>query len=151
MRGSTFLATLQMLGVVPSLSRPSVSNDNPYSESLFRTLKFSASFPRKPFESLEAARKRVRLFVAWYNKEHKHSGINFVSPEDRHRGKDEMILAKKDALYKQAKVRHPERWSGETRWEYQSEVLLNPDKEDIVETAVVVKKLRRIYDIGQIL
>jgi len=141
MRGSTFLATLQMLGVVPSFSRPSVSDDNPYSESLFRTLKFSSSFPRKPFESLEAARKWVRLFVSWYNKEHKHSGINFVSPEDRHSGKDKMILAKRDALYKQAKANHPERWSGETRnWEYQSEVLLNPDKEDIVEVAVAKKE-----------
>lgn len=141
MKGSTFLATLQMLGVVPSFSRPGVSDDNPYSESLFRTLKYSHDFPRKPFESLEVAREWVKHFVAWYNDEHKHSGINFVSPSDRHTGKDKEILKKRDFVYKQAKAKFPERWSKETRnWEYKSEVLLNPDKEIIMEGAVVKKE-----------
>ncbi|GEM_PF-1891596 len=63
-------ATLQQLGVVPSFSRPSVSNDNPYSESLFRTLKYTPAWPGKPFESLEAARAWVQEFVTWYNGVH---------------------------------------------------------------------------------
>ena len=57
------LATLQKLGVVPSFSRPSVSDDNPYSESLFRTLKYTPAYPGKPFESIEAARQWVHGFV----------------------------------------------------------------------------------------
>jgi hypothetical protein len=80
MRGSTMLATLQHLGVVASFSRPSVSDDNPYIESLFRTLKYGPEYPHKPFESVEQARTWVTGFVAWYNAEHRHSGIRFVTP-----------------------------------------------------------------------
>jgi transposase InsO family protein len=80
MKGATMLATLQRLGVVPSFSRPSVSNDNSYSESLFGTMKYTPAFPSKPFESLTAARDWVHGFVHWYNEEHRHSGIQFVAP-----------------------------------------------------------------------
>ncbi len=79
MKGATMLATLQELGVVPSFSRPSVSNDNPYSESLFRTLKYRPEYPEKPFSDLATARDWVNFFVGWYNKEHLHSAIKFVT------------------------------------------------------------------------
>jgi putative transposase len=86
MKGATLLATLQRLGVVPSFSRPSVSNDNPYSEALFKTCKYHPGFPEKPFENLEKAREWVAGFVGWYNEEHRHSGIRFVTPGERHPG-----------------------------------------------------------------
>lgn len=130
MKGATMLATLQQLGVVPSFSRPSVSDDNPYSESLFRTLKYRPSYPGKPFESIKAAREWVQGFVQWYNNEHRHCGIRYVTPGERHRGEDQLVLAQRDALYKAARQRHPERWSKETRnWNPVEEVWLNPPKE----------------------
>ena len=99
MKGSTMLATLQHLGIVASFSRPQVSDDNPYSEALFRTLKYRPGYPRKPFESLAAARAWVAGFVAWYNTEHLHSGIGFVTPEDRHQGRDLAILEHRRKVY----------------------------------------------------
>ena len=129
MKGATLLATLQDLGVIPSFSRPSVSNDNPYSESLFRTLKYRPEYPGRSFISLLAARNWVQGFVRWYNHEHLHSGINFVTPEQRHKGLDAGILAQRKKVYEQARARHPERWSGEIRnWEPVGEIYLNPEK-----------------------
>jgi putative transposase len=129
MKGATMLATLQELGVIPSFSRPSVSNDNPYSESLFRTLKYMPEYPDRPFSDLLAARTWVQGFVDWYNHEHLHSAINFVTPEQRHRGLDVEILAQRKQVYEQAKSNHPERWSGDIRnWEPVGEVYLNPEK-----------------------
>jgi len=131
MKGATMLTTLQRLGVVPSFSRPSVSNDNPYSESLFGTMKYSPAYPSKPFEDLEAARRWVRRFVTWYNGSHRHSGVQYVTPNERHQGKDVAILAKRKAVYEDAKARHPERWSGPTRnWDRPEVVHLNPDQTD---------------------
>ncbi len=115
MKGATMLATLQKLGVVPSFSRPSVSDDNPYSESLFRTLKYTPGYPGKPFETIEAARKWVHGFVRWYNNEHRHSAIRYVTPNQRHRGQDSDVLRQRKAVYKAARQRNPERWSGDTR------------------------------------
>jgi transposase InsO family protein len=129
MKGATMLATLQELGVMPSFSRPSVSNDNPYSESLFRTLKYTPEYPGRPFFDLLAARTWVQGFVAWYNHKHLHSAINFVTPEQRHKGLDIKILANRKRVYELAKANHPERWSGDTRnWEPVEEVCLNPEK-----------------------
>lgn len=130
MKGATMLATLQKLGVVPSFSRPSVSDDNPYSESLFRTLKYTPAYPSKPFESLEAARKWVHEFVRWYNTEHRHSAIRYVTPQQRHNRKEPELLQNRKAVYDAAKQRNPARWSGKTRnWEPVVEVWLNPPKE----------------------
>ena len=127
MKGATMLATLQRLGVVPSFSRPSVSDDNPFSESLFRTMKYTPSYPNKPFADIEEARAWVLRFVRWYNGEHRHSAIRFVTPNERHSGKDRDILAKRDAVFAAARESHPERWSGATRnWEPVGEVWLNP-------------------------
>jgi len=131
MKGATMLATLQRLGVVPSFSRPSVSNDNPYSESLFGTMKYTPAFPSKPFKSLDAARKWVHGFVRWYNDEHRHSGIRFVTPNERHSGIEQGILDNRKAVYEAAKKRNPSRWSGKTRnWSPVTDVLLNPENQD---------------------
>lgn len=128
MKGATMLATLQRLGVVPSFSRPSVSNDNSYSESLFGTMKYTPAFPSKPFASMSAAREWVHGFVQWYNEQHRHSAIRFVTPAERHRGEDHAILAKRKELYEAAKERNPQRWRGETRnWKPVGAVWLNPE------------------------
>ena len=120
------LATLQKLGVVPSFSRPSVSDDNPYSEALFRTLKFTPAYPRKRFEDLEQARAWVQAFVTWYNTEHRHSAIRFVTPDQRHRGEDIAILEQRKSVYQRAKMENPARWSGDTRnWDWIPAVSLN--------------------------
>ena len=88
MNGSTLLATMQRLGVMPSFSRPSISNDNPFSESLFRTLKYCPLYPTKPVASLDAARGWVATFIQWYNHEHLHPGIRFTTPASHHAGTD---------------------------------------------------------------
>lgn len=132
MKGATMLATLQVLGVMPSFSRPSVSNDNPYSESLFKTLKYRPAYPKKPFEDLPGARQWVSTFVQWYNNEHRHSAIGFVTPAQRHDGLDAALLQKRIHVYEAAKQAHPERWSGDTRnWQHVGVVHLNPDQKII--------------------
>ncbi len=129
MKGATMLATLQRLGVVPSFSRPSVSNDNPYSESLFRTLKYTPAYPDSPFESLATARAWVATFVPWYNERHTHSAIKFVAPGQRHRGEDPVLLQGRVKVYEAAKARNPNRWSGKTRnWDPVGPVSLNPGR-----------------------
>ena len=128
MKGATMLATLQRLGVVPSFSRPSVSDDNPYIESLFRTLKYCPEYPSSGFASVEHARLWVAKFVTWYNTCHQHSGIGFVAPADRHAGDDIAILAARRDTYARARDRHPERWARHTReWKRPDTVILNPE------------------------
>lgn len=128
MKGATMLATLQLLGVMPSLSRPAVSNDNPYSESLFKTLKYRPQYPLKPFADLVAARQWVADLVQWYNHEHRHSAIGFVTPAQRHAGLDEALLNQRNALYEDARSQNPRRWSQSTRnWNRIHTVHLNPD------------------------
>lgn len=136
MKGLSMLATLQELGVVPSYSRPAVSNDNPYSESLFRTLKYRPQYPRHPFKSLSHARQWVAQFVSWYNAEHRHSAIRFVTPEQRHNGEDKALLAKRHALYEAERAKHPQRWSGPVRnWSHIDVVHLNPEKKHATSAA----------------
>lgn len=132
MKGATMLATLQRLGVVPSFSRPSVSDDNPYSEALFRTLKYAPAYPNEPFADITAARTWVARFVAWYNEQHRHSAIRFVTPAERHAGQDTSILAARTTVYEAAKARHPHRWRGRKvrNWQPIDTVWLNPDKPD---------------------
>ena len=128
MKGASLLATLQNLGVMPSYSRPSVSNDNPYSESLFRTLKYRSEYPEHGFTELQNARTWVTGFVDWYNTRHLHSAIGFVTPKQRHCGEDKEILANRKRVYQQAKAKNPNRWSGEIRnWDPITEVHLNPE------------------------
>lgn len=131
MKGASMLAAMQALGIVPSFSRPAVSNDNPYSESLFRTLKYRPEYPAQPFADVIEARQWVSGIVDWYNFEHRHSAIQFVTPAQRHAGLDTAILAQRHALYQAAKARHPERWSRQTRnWQPVQAVYLNPNKTD---------------------
>lgn len=126
MKGATMLAMLQRLGVVPSFSRPSVSDDNPYSEALFRTAKYCPIYPTKPFEGTDDAMAWAIKFVGWYNEQHLHSGINFVTPGSRHRGEDRAILSNRTHVYADARAKHPERWSGRTRcWNQKAAVSLN--------------------------
>jgi transposase InsO family protein len=128
MRGATMLSTLQWLGVVPSFSRPHVSDDNPYSESLFRTLKHTPAYPRLPFASMAAAERWVARFVAWYNGEHRHSAIRYVTPDQRHFGDAPAILARRHELYERAQMTNPERWSRSIRnWTPIGTVILNPE------------------------
>jgi putative transposase len=132
MKSSTLLAKLYELGVTPSRGRPRVSNDNPYSESLFRTLKYCPQWPAQGFADIDAARAWVRDFIAWYNSEHRHSRIRFVTPAQRHRGEDKEILARRDAVYQAARAAHPERWAGETRnWSPIGVVSLNPERPEM--------------------
>jgi len=129
MKGATLKATLEKLGVIPSYSRPHVSDDNPFSESLFRTAKYRPEYPTKAFPSLEAAEDWVMGFVKWYNTEHRHSAIRFVTPEQRHEGLDGEILNNRRRVYEEAREKHPERWSGEIRdWDRIEEVYLNPEE-----------------------
>ena len=128
MKGSTMLATLQKLGVVASFSRPRVSDDNPFSEALFRTLKYRPEYPARPFASLPEARAWVASFVTWYNTEHRHSAIRFVTPDQRHFGYEKSILKKRRRVYERARRRHPERWARKIRnWTPVGDVHLNPE------------------------
>lgn len=128
MKAATMLATLEKLGVKPSFSRPSVSDDNPYSESLFKTVKYHSTYPTvDKFDTIVESREWMEKFVNWYNNEHLHSAIKFVTPEQRHNGTDIEILQHRHKVYQEAKARTPNRWSGETRnWGHNPVVLLNP-------------------------
>lgn len=130
MKGSTMLAALQNLGVMPSFSRPRVSNDNAYAESLFRTAKYCPLWPEKPFDSVTAAQHWVQQFVRWYNDEHRHSGLKYVTPAQRHRGEAPALLRQREALYEAARKRNPQRWSGSIRdWSLAPVVWLNPERQ----------------------
>lgn len=132
MKGATMLVTMQRLGVMPSFSRPSVSNDNPFSESLFKTLKYCPQYPSKPFVTIEDARRWVAEFIDWYNTQHLHSAIRFTTPASRHSGEDKAILATRTAVYQNAKQKNPRRWSGKTRnWNKIDIVRLNWLKENV--------------------
>jgi len=131
MKGATMLATLHKLGVIPSFSRPSVSNDNPYSESLFRTMKYRPEYPSMPFNNIEQAQSWVDGFVFWYNTQHLHSSIRYVTPDDRHFGREEHILSNRKKVYEKARNQNPNRWVGNIRnWNPVHHVWLNPEKKD---------------------
>lgn len=141
MKGATMLGTLQKLSVMPSFSRPSVSNDNPYSEALFKTLKYHPGFPDQPFDTLDQARQWVIGFTHWYNEVHRHSALKFVTPGQRHRGEDRDILLQRKVLYETAKAKRPERWSVNCRnWNRPAVIKLNPAKSRNDQTAVETQK-----------
>jgi len=136
LKATTVLAMLHWLGVKPSYSRPRVSDDNAYAESLFRTAKYRPEFPAKGFASLDEARAWAAEFVRWYNVDHRHSGIRYVSPHQRHAGQDKAILAARHDLYIQAQQRNPARWSRNTRdWSHIGAVTLNPERDAVVNMA----------------
>jgi len=134
LKATTVLAMLNWLGVKPSYSRPRVSDDNAYVESLFRTAKYRPEFPDKGFTNLDEARGWASQFVHWYNHDHRHSGIRYVSPAQRHAGEDAAILAARHEVYLQARERNPRRWSGTTRdWTPIGAVTLNPERDSVVK------------------
>ena len=127
MRAATLERRLEELGVLRSFSRPRVSNDNPYSESLFRTAKYRPDYPRRPFASKDDACRWVSSFVDWYNHRHRHSGIKFVTPHQRHNGDAVEICRQRAVIYEQARQRNPRRWSRSTRcWHQPKVVWINP-------------------------
>lgn len=130
LKATTVLALLHRLGVKPSYSRPRVSDDNAYAEALFRTAKYRPEFPARGFADLNHARQWGANFVRWYNTEHRHSGIRYVTPAQRHTGQDEVILAARQAVYEKARSLAPRRWSGKIRdWSPVGPVALNPERE----------------------
>jgi transposase-like protein len=116
----------------PPRRRPSVSDDNPFSEALFRTMKYRPNYPRKPFQSFAEALQWVDGFVRWYNTEHLHSGIRYVTPADRHSRRERPVLEQRHDVYTAAQRRNPRRWTGSTRnWSPVGAVYLNPIKQEV--------------------
>lgn len=136
LKATTVLAMLHWLGIKPSYSRPRVSDDNAFVEALFRTAKYRPQFPTRGFASLQDARQWAHDFVHWYNHAHRHSGIRYVSPAQRHAGEDRPLLAARHAIYVQAKAANPRRWTRHTRnWTPIAVVTLNPERDAVVKTA----------------
>jgi len=143
LKATTVLAMLTWLGIRASYSRPRVSDDNAFVESLFRTVKYRPEFPTKGFATVEHARQWVRQFTSWYNHDHRHSGIRYVSPAQRHAGQDRAILGTRHELYTQMEAANPRRWSRHTRnWTPIAAVTLNPERDSIVQAVVHEEKNR---------
>lgn len=130
-RAFTLRAKLQELGIQASYSRPGVSDDNAFIESWFRTLKYMPAYPSAGFADLQRARAWAMTFIDWYNAEHRHREIGFVTPNQRHTGHSAAILARRREVYEAARQAHPERWRGDIRrWDEPDHVYLNKrDKE----------------------
>jgi putative transposase len=109
MRAKTTAELLVDLGVAASFSRPRVSNDNPFSEAQFKTLKYRPDFPAR-FDGIEQARAHLRRFFAWYNDEHRHSGIGFMTPAAVHFGHAHAIDQQRRRVLHAAYAAHPERF-----------------------------------------
>lgn len=140
-KATTVLAMMTWLGLRASHSRPRVSDDNAFVEALFRTAKYRPMYPVSGFASLEDARNWAHEFVTWYNHDHRHSGIRYVSPAQRHAGLDGEVLARRHTLYLQARSAHPRRWARHTRnWQPIASVTLNPERESVVEASLEKEK-----------
>jgi putative transposase len=140
LKATTVLAMMNWLGLKASHSRPRVSDDNAFVESLFRTAKYRPQYPVAGFASVQDARDWSRSFVTWYNHAHRHSGIRYVSPAERHDGKDAHILARRHSLYQQARAANPRRWARNTRnWQPIGAVTLNPERDSIVNAALALE------------
>ncbi|SDE66184.1 Transposase InsO and inactivated derivatives [Belnapia rosea] len=130
MKGATMKATLERLGIIASYSRPRVADDNPFSEALFRTCKYRPDWPASEFASRKDAQHWVACFVTWYNQEHRHSAIRFVTPSARHAGEERALLERRTDLYAKARAANPARWSRQIRnWTPAGDVCLNPERD----------------------
>ncbi|WP_165937712.1 integrase core domain-containing protein [Antarcticimicrobium sediminis] len=130
MKGATMKVTIEKLGITASYSRPRISNDNPFSEALFRTCKYRPNWPTKGFATKAEAQAWVNSFANWYNGEHLHSTIRSVTPNARHAGRDRATLENRAGLYANVHEQNPQRWSGKTRnWRPTGPVWLNPENE----------------------
>ena len=119
------LALLYRLGIMPSFSRPRVSNDNPYIESFFKTVKYTAGYP-KCVGDIGHARTWFADFINWYNTKHRHSAIGYVTPSQRHDGSASGVYAASNETYQKAKAAHPERFANGARvWMVPEVVYLN--------------------------
>ncbi len=121
--------TMERLGVVPSFSRPRVSNDNRFAEALFRTCKYTPNWQTRGFATNDDTRAWVASFTKWYNTEHRRSAVRSVTPEQRQRGNDRALLASRHQVYQLASAARPERGSSRTRtWQPIGSVWLNPER-----------------------
>lgn len=129
MKGASLLSFLHALEVKVSFSRPRTSNDNPFIESLFRTLKYSRKYPLR-FKSIVQAREWMADFVNWYNTEHMHSAIGYVTPEQVRTGKAQEVFRKRNEVMAEAREENPENWGSRKPvfWKHPEEVILNPEK-----------------------
>ena len=116
MKGTTLAALCYLLGIAASYSRPRTSNDNAHMELMFRTVKYCASYPCDGIASLEAARTWLEGLVRFYNDQHHHSSLNFVTPHQKHNGEDLEIFAKRAKVYEEAKAVNSRRWIRGTLW-----------------------------------
>ena len=140
MRASTLESRLEELGVLRSFSRPRVSNDNPYSESLFRPEKYRPDYPRRPFATKDEACQWVASFVGWYNHHDRHSGIKLVPTQKRQGGQIVEICRHRAVVYEQARQRNPRRWSRAIRcWRQPEVVWINPPSTEIESTPATLK------------
>ncbi len=145
LKATTVLAMLHWLGVKASYSRPRVSDDNAFAEALFRTAKYRPAFPATGFDDLAAARAWATGFVQWYNVEHRHSGIRYVSPAQRHAGEDRAILVARDQVYRAACEANPARWSRHTRdWSPIEVVALNPERDAVSKLSLADADTKRL-------
>lgn len=132
MKGITLVAFYYRLGIVPSFSRPRVSDDNPYIESFFKTLKYSCGYP-KFFTSIEHARRWFADFIDWYNKSHMHSGLQYVTPHQKRNGEHHVIFTHRNEIISKAKQKYPERWGNREARTYRVHAteVLNPTREEV--------------------
>lgn len=130
MKSYTLKAKLEVLGVLSSYSRPRVSNDNPFSEAQFRTLKYRSNYPQDGFKTIDEAREWVANFVDWFNNKHYHSGLNFLTPNSRHNGGENKIMEHRKEVYESARKLYPQRFNkGIRNWDAPKKVALNPTDE----------------------
>jgi putative transposase len=131
MRAATLEARPEELGVLRSFSPPRGLIDNPYSESLFRTVKYRLDYPSRSFTSKAEACEWVVSFVDWYNQQHRRSGIKFVTPQQRYSGHAVEICRQRAHVYEKARQKHPRRWSRSTRcWRLPEVVWINKPPEE---------------------
>jgi putative transposase len=126
---------LSDLGVTKSHSRPHTSNDNPYSEAQFKTMKYRPDFPTQ-FSSLFDARAFCQGFFGWYNQEHRHSGIGLMTPDDVHYGRAKAVTEQRERTLAAAYVAHPERFKNQPHPPILPEAAwINPPKSEREEPA----------------
>lgn len=140
MKSYTLKTKLEVLGVLSSYSRPRVSNDNPFPEAQFKTLKYRPNYPQDGFKTIDQAREWVLEFVDRYNNKHYHSGLKFLIPSSRHNGKTDEIMNNRKKVYESAKKLNPQRFNkGIRNWDLNDKVALNPTdeiKENIEKGAI---------------
>ena len=127
MKGVTLVGFFYQLGIVPSYSRPRVSDDNPFIESFFKTLKYTPGYPQH-FNSIDHARKWLADFVDWYNNCHWHSGMQYITPMQKRKGLHCQIFASRNETLSNAKEKFPNRWGKRNTRKFivKEQEILNP-------------------------